>query len=216
MENPSSQADAVTKMTDGQIEELQGLFGDVLRRHREEFTSRETKLVIEQEDRSLQSDFLAVVRRYFDNDELKTVVRVVTVNRRRAPQQMLDATGCTQYIDEDSVAVIPRSGTGVEENVVIEFFKLDCRVNDDVLANEYRERGLVPDPYAVAAVNEDDSTFADKYPNGTHYKDANGQWCYLVFSQNGDENEVNVGHCSSDWFGFWWFGGVRPSVPAKL
>jgi len=142
--------------------------------------------------------------------EMRVVVTVNRVDRTRNPQQVLDATGRRQYTNSAVVAAMPSGGTGVEENVIMEFFRVGKNANDDEVAKAYEERGLVPDPYAQAAVNEADPAFADEYPNGTHWKDADGNWCYAAFGRLDAERNVNVRRRGVDvWYDDWWFGGVR-------
>jgi len=142
----------------------------------------------------------------------KRIVVAVTVNRvdrTRDPQQALDATGRRQYTDSDVVATMPSGGTGVSENVTVEFFRLGKYVSDDELAKAYEERGLVPNPYAQAAVNEADPEFADEYPNGTHWKDEDDKWCFVAFNRRDVGRDVYVDRYDYVWNDYWWFGGVR-------
>lgn len=142
--------------------------------------------------------------------QIDTIVRIVPkLDRCRTPQQVLDITSRVQYTNKSVVVTIPPGGTDVEENVRVDFFKLNRFVSDDELAREYEERGLTPDPYAQAAVNEADPAFADKHPNGTHWKDAEGKWCSMTFFRLGDGLGVDVHRYYDTWFDYWWFGGVR-------
>ncbi len=147
-----------------------------------------------------------VVKRAIERKR-NTIIRAVKVNRSRLPQEMLDATGRAKYLNDSVVEGIPR-GEGNEE-VTVEFFKLGRYVSDNELEKEYTKRGLTPDPYAVAAVNEADPAFADEHPNGVHWKDENGRWCYITFDRYYDGRSVGVYLVGDDWFGSWWFGGVR-------
>ena len=142
----------------------------------------------------------------------KRIVVAVTVNRvdrTRTPQQVLDATKRRQYTNSDVVATMPSGGTGISENVTIEFFKLGKYASDDEVAKALEERGLVPDPYAQAAVNEAYPSLADEYPNGTHWKDKDGNWCCAAFYRDGGGRIVYVSRNDDDWDDIWWFGGVR-------
>jgi hypothetical protein len=90
------------------------------------------------------------------------------------------------------------------------FFKLNRYVSDADLDKEYELRGLKPaDPYSLAAVNEDDPAFADDHPNGTHWKDGDGNWCYAVFRRWFDERDVFVSRDGNGWDDGWWFAGLR-------
>lgn len=103
--------------------------------------------------------------------------------------------------------MMPR-GDGDESDVI--FFKPGRSVSDVDLDKEYALRGLVPaDPYALAAVNEADPAFADEHPNGTHWKDADGNWCYTAFNRWNDGRFVDVCRDVRGWFAYWWFAGLR-------
>ena len=143
--------------------------------------------------------------------EMRVAVTVTMnrVDRTRNPQQVLDATGRRQYTNKAVVATMPSRGTGVEENVTVEFFPISKNASDDEVARMFEDRGLKDDPYAVSAVNEADPAFADKYPNGTQWKDADDNWCYAAFNRNGDERYVYVCRDDYDWQDYWWLGGVR-------
>ncbi len=208
MSIPSSPSKAVTEMTAGQIGKAQELLGATLRKHASELPSELVQVVLEQEGDALQAEFLAVVRKRVEN-RANTIIRVVTVNRNRTPQQVLDATKRAQYTIESVVLTMPSNGTGVEKNVTMEFFKLDHDVSDDELQREYEKRGLAPDPYAQAAVNKADPAFADEHPNGTHWKSADGKWCFVAFRRGDSERNVFVGRIDCDWNDDWWFAGVR-------
>lgn len=140
------------------------------------------------------------------------IIRKVTVNRTRPPQETLNATGRKQYIDHIVVDAMPR-GEGEEVEVV--FFKLDLSkrngfISDNDLEKEYELRGLKPaDAYSLAAFNEADPAFADTHPNATHWKDASGSWCYAAFDRWNDERIVDVYRDGGDWSDRWWFAGLR-------
>lgn len=99
------------------------------------------------------------------------------------------------------------------------FFKPDLSnsggfISNENLEKEFELRGLVPaDPISVAAINEADTGFADQFPHGTHWKDADGRWCYAVFHCWNGVREVNVDDDwdddVEDWDECWWFAGVR-------
>jgi hypothetical protein len=140
------------------------------------------------------------------------IVRRVRVNRTRTPQETLDATGRKQYTSREVVDGMPK-GEGEEVEVV--FFKPDLSerngyISDDDLEKEFELRGLkVADPYSVAAVNEVDPAFADEKPNGTHWKNSDGKWCFAAFHHWHGERRVNVRRSGSGWSDHWWFSGLR-------
>ena len=197
---------ATNSITPGQIGKIQELLGAALRKSG--LQSEPTQLVIEQQGDALVAEMVATVRKRVEAVS-SMIVRHAKANRNRTPQQVLDATGRKQYTDSKVVKAMPK-GEGDETDV--HFFKLGRYVSDADLEKEYELRGLKPaDPYSLAAVNEADPAFADEYPNGTHWKDASGNWCYAAFNQwNDDERRVNVDRGDdSDWLVSWWFAGLR-------
>ena len=142
------------------------------------------------------------------------IVRIVPVNRARAPEKMLDATGRRQYVDKNVVKTMPR---GAGNDAEMHFFKPRPEeytrpgfMSDADLEKALDRRGLkAADPYSLAAVNEADPAFADERPNCTHWKNAAGKWCYATFRRWGGERGVDVDRDGYDWNGGWWFAGLR-------
>ena len=168
--------------------------------------SEPTQQVLESQGATLADEFVAAVRKRVEAMS-KLIVRRVRVNRNRTPQQVLDATGRKQYTDSGVVEGMPR---GEGEEVDVYFFSGHCYLSDAELEKDFDLCGLKPDPYAQAAVNEADPTFADQHPNCTHWRDANGKWCYATFSRwRGGGRGVGVYRGGSGWDGGWWFAGVR-------
>ncbi len=134
-------------------------------------------------------------------------IRHVTVSRTRTPMEAIDATGRNKYLTNDAIKTMPR-GEGDEAYVI--FFKLGREVSDADLDKEYELRDLKPaDPYTLAAVNEADPAFADEHPNGTHWQDVHGNWCYAAFGRWRDERHVGVYRIDDGWGDHWWFAGLR-------
>lgn len=191
-------------MTDGQIDKAVDLFRAGLRKHRSEFGSDAMQQTLG--NKELVPELLGVFRKYVEMIS-DCVVRHFTCNRARTPNEVLNATGREQYIDREVVNSMPR-GEGEEGDVA--FFNLGRYVSDDNLEKEYELRGLKPaDPYSLAAVNAADPAFADEHPNGTHWKDKNGNWCFAAFGRCADERRVGVRRRGGGWGGRWWFAGFR-------
>lgn len=168
--------------------------------------SETTQQVLEDQGPALADEFVALVRKRVEAMS-SIIVRRVKVNRSRGPRNTLDATGRKQYTDNKVVEAMPR---GEGDEVDVHFFKLERFINDDYLEKEYELRGLKPaDPYSQAAVNEADPAFADEHPNGTHWKDADGKWCFAAFDRWDDGRKLRVDRDDDDWGDFWWFAGVR-------
>ena len=195
--------------TAGQIDKAVANYRALLEKHAREFNTEAVQTVLGQSE--LADEQFSVFRRRVETVS-DLIVRRVKVNRGRTPQEVLDATHRKQYTDRKVVDSMPK-GEGDEVEVV--FFKLDLsarngHISDDDLDKEFELRGLKPaDPYSVAAVNVADPAFADEMPHGTHWKNADGKWCFASFGRWGDAREVYVDRHVGDWFGDWWFAGLR-------
>lgn len=195
-------------MTDGQTDKATDLFRSVLRKHQGEFGQDAVQQALGVKD--FGRDLFAVFRTYVERFS-NLIIRFVKVDWSRTPQQALDATGRTQYTNSSVVATMPK-GDGKETEVV--FFRVGRNISDDDLEKEYESRRLNPaDPYSLAAVNEADPAFADEHLNGTHWKDADGKWCFAIFNRWHGERHVVVHRHVDAWNDLWWFGGVRKVVP---
>lgn len=201
--------DAMTKVvtpsiTAGQIGKLQDLIGAALRKC--ELPSEEVQIVLAKQGDALVAEFLASLRKRVEAIG-STITRHVTVDRCRSPEETLKATGRRLYLTHSVVASMPR-GDGLEADVI--FFQLNRWISDNDLGREYELCGLKPaDPYSLAKANEADPAFADTHPNCTHWKDADGKWCYAAFGSWGGGRGVDVHRNGSDWDDGWWFAGSR-------
>lgn len=153
--------------------------------------------------------FVALVREREKAIDSEIVVRV-KVNRSRSQKEALDATGYKQYADPEVVATMP---DGEGEDVDVHFFPGttgDRRISDAELEEEFNWHGLKPDPRAQMAIHEANMNFATRYPNGTHWKDANGNWCYMVFDEwSGCTKVVQIRRGDTHWDGGCWRAGVK-------
>jgi hypothetical protein len=191
-------------ITPGQIGKFQELLAARLRKS--DLLSEPVQQVLATQGDSVADDMLATIRKRVDAMS-NLIIRRVKVDRNRTPQQVIDATVRKQYTEKKVVAAMPK-GEGDEIEVI--FFKLDRYVSDADLDKEYESRGLKPaDPYSQAAVNEADPAFADDHPNGTHWKDEAGKYCYATFRRWHDERYVDVYRYDDDWSDSWFFAGVR-------
>jgi len=166
------------------------------------------------------------------------IVRTVTVNRQRTAQEMLDATAMStgrRLVVARPAGAVETMPRGEGEKVRVYFFLLEHSerfsqgyqngaansISDKNLEIEYELHGLKPaDPYSLAAVNEADPAFADKYHCATHWhvepQNLCGlgpfcEWDALTFgaSCTGERGRaVNVMH-SHSWFNGWWLAGVE-------
>ena len=124
---------------------------------------------------------------------------VKDVDRTRTPQRMLDVLGRVQWANRDVVDTVPR---GKDQAGNIYFWPVGRNISDADFEREYQADGWVAaDPYLVAAMNQEDSEFADEHPNFAHWKDAQGRWCYLACGRLGDVRYVAVHHRAGGLYG---------------
>lgn len=124
----------------------------------------------------------------------------------KTPQQLLDETCAIQYVDNDVLATAPRSS----EKSKVELFTVGKYITDEELEKEYEKRGLVP-----ATLDELVSMYGTKEYIATHWKNADGTWCYIAFDRWDDERGVYVNRRGRGWDDYWWFAGVRKSSELK-
>jgi hypothetical protein len=190
-------------MTTSQIDRACEILRAKLTKHASEFSSDAVQMVFGQSE--LGAEWLAVLRKRVEAIS-SMIIRRVKVDPTRSPEQVIDATNRAKYTDGKVVKSMPR-GTGEETD--IHFFKVGRFISDNDLEKEYELRGLRPaDPESLAKVNEDDPAFADSHPNGTHWKDADGKWCFANFDRWSGKRSVDVVRYDNDWDDYWWFAGV--------
>lgn len=167
--------------------------------------SEPTQIVLEQQGQEIVTQFVAMVR---ERVEFQTglVVRTVKVNRTRSGADAVKATGRTVYAND---AVVASMQHGNDDEVEIVFFPIKrTSSNKEVLAR-YEASGLMPvDPFALCDYNAVDPAFADTHPNATIW-DSN---CYAAFGTFDGDRGVYVLRHDNDWYGRWWFAGVRKST----
>src|SRR3990167_1577234 len=117
-------------------------------------------------------------------------------------KQQCEEKGYKVYCDDDEIANLPKKKEGK-----IEVFTLKKYVTDDELQKEYESRGLTPaDPYSLLDFWDGEEYIA------THWKDADGKWCYSAFNRWYDGRGVRVSRRGSDWHGNWFFAGVKKEL----
>ena len=191
------------EMTDGQIDKAVSVYRDMLRKHRSELDSDAVQDVLGQPDYVAEQ---ATILRRRTEEISDIMLRIVSVNRARTPQETLKATRRVQSINDKVVSTMPH---GEGNTVKVFFFKPHRSVNEEELEREYKLRGLKPaDPYSLAAVNEADEFFAGEHPNGTHWKDSDGRWCFASFDRCEHINRLEVDYCDNGWIDWWWLAGI--------
>jgi len=199
-----------SEMNDDQIDTAVAQLRAAMRKHRKEISKDTAQHVLGTENLGMR---MFAVFRGLAEAVSAFIVRLVPVNRDRTPQEALNATGRKQYTDQKVVDAMPR-GKGKDAQVI--FFKprpeafTNGYITDEALEKEYAFLGLTPaDSYSLCAVNEADPVFADEHPNATHWKDADGKWCFATFHRWNGGRKVYVNRHDYDWRVDWLFAGLR-------
>ncbi|MFA5188139.1 MAG: hypothetical protein WC460_02125 [Patescibacteria group bacterium] len=124
-----------------------------------------------------------------------------------------------EYVETDALRTMPACETQKKDNVEVVFFTLFNGKVDYIpfidLDREFKNRGMIYDPYAVAAVNENELEFADEFPNMALWKIQDQDWGYAIFyrDEDGCGRIVSVRRSyagsNSAFENVVWFGGVR-------
>ena len=190
--------------TEGQITKATANYRAMLEKHAPEFNSEAFQLALGQPETA--SEMFAVLRKRVEAVS-NMVSRRAKVDRNLKPRDALIATGRNLYVDGGVVKAMPK-GEGEDSETI--FFKVGRWVSDDNLEKEFELRGLVPqDPYTLAKVNQDDPALADDKPNGTHWKNKDGNWCFAAFYGWSGGRGVSVDRDGDDWSDRWWFAVRR-------
>lgn len=121
------------------------------------------------------------------------------------PRKLKDITTATIYANDEVLKNAPRH-THIRE---LEFFTLGRYVSDNELEKEYESRGLEPaDLYSLAIWDEGNKDREVKKYVATHWKDAEGKWCFATFRRWRGERSVSVYRGGGDWRDRWWLAGV--------
>lgn len=159
------------------------------------------------------AEMVAVFRKHVEANS-NQIVRIVTVNATRDARAALEATGYALYVNNNVVNAMPRGEGGTTE--VVPFnpetweYTGPGYMNDEDLDKAFERRNLnASDPFSLAAVIEDKPSFAYKRPIATHWKDANGKWCFAEFRRWNDKRSVGVDRGDRVWNDRWSFVGVR-------
>lgn len=165
---------------------------------------RPTQQVIEHMLKPLTAECAALVQKRVELMS-RIIIRRVKVDRTRSPEEVVNATDRTQYVNKDVLATMPK---GEGDEVDVWFVPTEGRVPVSETLAFLAQYGLVPDPRAQAAVNEEDPSFADQHPNGTQW----GDNCYLAFGggRHGKRG-VDCDRFDDGWLGIWWLEGVPAS-----
>ena len=197
-------------ITDEQIDKATDQLRAAMRKHREEIPKDVAQQALGVDNLGMR--MFAVFRQVVEA-MANMITRIVDVDNTQTPETVLTAPGRKPYVDNTVVTAMPK-GKGGKTEVI--FFKprpeayANGLITDDNLEKEFEFVGLKPaDPCSLDQVNTDDPAFADTHPNGTHWKNAEGKWCFAAFRRWHGERIVDVREGGRDWSGVWWFAGVR-------
>ncbi len=132
------------------------------------------------------------------------------INRKQTLKQAISSLGYKEYLNDKVVESIKNTGN---KNVEVEFFTLSKYVTIQKVLDEYKKRGLIPDPFAVIQYLKENPEFLDKKRYiGVQLTDNR----FVTFHRLLGERDVNCGRSDHDWLDLWWFAGVRKSGTEKL
>jgi hypothetical protein len=198
-------------ISESQILILQEQFGVALRTHRFEIPESIAESMIAVQTQNTDSVLLRTIRKYVETETGK-VMRQTRVNRDLTPRQVLEETRRVLFMGNLQSPVLPSSGMGTSE-VVVEFFHLGRPVTFPQLQQEYLNRRMDPDPYALVRVNADDIEFGRVHRNGVSWQDASGKWWSLCFYSDLATDIVQLVQTEGIWSADWCFGGIRAIGP---
>lgn len=223
MSNKETLSPSKIGISNGQIDKLQEMLEHGLKKS--EMLATSSTAQIDQASKTygsaLRDEFVQSLERKLQEmiAEANNTFTVVAkrVDYTRAPAEVIRATGrSTAYVDWNVVATMPRRCKGIVKNVEVVFFWTGRRLTAEEEEQECAKHNLDPDPYAQAAVNEQDSAFADKYPNGSQWNRDGKVASYLAFDRwGGDRRFVDCHRGDRDWYDYWWFAGVRKVFPPQ-
>jgi hypothetical protein len=195
-----------SQMTKGQIDKAVANYRAMLEKHSKDFNSEAVQTVLGQPEFT-QEQFDVFRKRV---EVISTyIVRKVKVNRTQTPREAINATGRVQYLNDEVVRDMP-TGEGEEKEVFLVSFKKT--LTPDQLEQEVEKTGFVlADPVTQCALNEQDPSLADSYPNATQWRDKNGKACYALFARWNGKRAVGVDQVGYAWGGDWFFVCFRKS-----
>lgn len=136
------------------------------------------------------------------------MIHITKIKKGINIEKLLKKENINLYKNDSVFISIP---TGISEE--IEYFKLDRYITDNELEEEYESRGLSPvSPYSLILSRINNPEIEKLEYTATHWKDADGKWCFAAFGRRGVERYLRVFRLDYDWHDFWWFAGVRKSA----
>ncbi len=201
--HPPIKIDEIEPITQGQVRRIFNRFE--VKCLRGFLAKKPTQEVLEEEGDALVQDMFVLLRARVERRS-NMIVRHFKVDRTKSRQEMLDATGRTQYVDKNVLATMPVDGP---EEGDLYFFPVKRYLPFEEADKEFDSRCLIPDPAAQAQVNADDPSFADEHPNGVQWGLKNGVVSFLSFYRWHGGRDVDVNRCGSAWRDDTWLAGRR-------
>lgn len=182
-----------------QINKAVANYRAMLEKHASEFQSVPLQMVLGQPELA-KAQFELLRARVDAMSEI--IIRRVKVDRSLTPQQVVDATGYAQYVNDEVLATMP---TGEGDEAEVWFIPTKHYVPISEVPAFLAQFGLVPDPRAQAAVNKEDPAFVDKYQNNNSLW---GDSCCLVFYLWGSKRCVSCHRRVGGVYAGQWLAGV--------
>ena len=140
----------------------------------------------------------------------------VSVNHSRTPREVIRALRYHRSYAIDSVVDAMPMGKGDRIKIYLfkpnpsAYHKTHQWMTDDDLEREYKSQKLnALDPYSLATLNDNEPSFCENHPNGTHWKGSGGKWYYATFDSWGGGPVVNIRQSDNIWLPSWWFAGYK-------
>ncbi len=132
------------------------------------------------------------------------ITHKVWVNAQLSNTEVIVSTGKKRNIIRSVLVDMPKCEKGY---IKLIFFKVGRSLSEVDLSKEYDLRGLKPaDPYSICVFNAKNPNFSNKHPHGTHWKDKDDNWCFILFDR---KNFVYIAPDADGWSKIWWFVGVK-------
>ncbi len=143
--------------------------------------------------------------------------RQVEVDRSRDPWfiiDRLDMDVSVEHFDDcaDQNDLVLSMKRNKENSVEVFYFSLDRFVSGNELEQEYKNRGLISDPYAHIQAVIDDPNFFSRLLTASQWRDPKGKLCRCTITPRHDMPgfKLCINTYNTGWLWTFLFAGIRP------
>lgn len=132
--------------------------------------------------------------------------RDIAISENKVSLSYLEKLDIGKYIDPLTLDCV----TPPEDNwsILVTLFTIGEWMTEQELDEKYKALNLVAiDAYTLAILNETDPRLCEKYPNGTHWKDQDGNWCFGKCTSVAGKQSLRIGYGGIGWCKNLWFAG---------